>query len=112
MGQRADVLAAALGRDDRRRRAGRRARAAPRPVMTLAGPRQGPGALAPEFSLVVPCYNEARHLRDSVRDVVDVLEATGWTWEIVFVEDHSSDGTGAIVRELCAADRRCRAVFH
>jgi len=80
--------------------------------MMGAGPRQAPGALAPDFSLVVPCYNEARHLRASVRDVVDVLEATGWTWEIVFVEDASTDDTAAIVREICAAYPNCRAIFH
>jgi len=80
--------------------------------MTLAGLRQAPGAPAPDFSLVVPCYNEARHLRASVRDVVDVLEATGWTWEIVFVDDASTDDTAAIVRELCAVYPRCHAVFH
>jgi len=80
--------------------------------MMGAGPRQAPGALAPDFSLVVPCYNEARHLRASVRDVVDVLEATGWTWEIVFVEDASTDDTPAIVREICVAYPNCRAIFH
>ena len=42
---------------------------------------------APDLSLVVPCYNEARHLRASVRSVVEVLEQTGGTWDIVFVDD-------------------------
>ena len=67
---------------------------------------------APDLSLVVPCYNEARHLRASVRSVVEVLEQMGWTWDIVFVEDHSKDDTRALIRDICAADPRCRAVFH
>ena len=72
-------------------------------------PDRGP---APDLSLVVPCYNEARHLRASVRSVVEVLEQTGWTWDIVFVDDRSEDDTAALIRDICAADRRCRAVFH
>jgi glycosyltransferase involved in cell wall biosynthesis len=72
-------------------------------------PSSGP---APELSVVVPCYNEARHLRASVRAVVEVLEQTGRTWDIVFVDDGSEDETAALIRDICAADRRCRAVFH
>jgi len=67
---------------------------------------------APDLSLVVPCYNEARHLRASVRSVVEVLEQTGGTWDIVFVDDRSEDDTGALIRDICAADPRCRALFH
>jgi glycosyltransferase involved in cell wall biosynthesis len=71
-----------------------------------------PAAAAPDLSLVVPCYKEARHLRASVRSVVEVLEATRWSWEIVFVDDCSPDDTRALIGDICAADRRCRFVFH
>ena len=47
-----------------------------------------------------------------MRSVVEVLEQTGWTWDIVFVDDGSEDDTAALIRDICAADRRCRAVFH
>ena len=36
----------------------------------------------------------------------------GWTWEIVFVDDGSEDETRAIIRDICAADARCRSIFH
>jgi len=72
-------------------------------------PAAGP---APDLSLVVPCYNEAHHLRASVRAVVEVLEATPGSWDIVFVDDGSADETRALIREICAADRRCRFIFH
>jgi glycosyltransferase involved in cell wall biosynthesis len=65
-----------------------------------------------DLSLIVPCYNEARHLRANVRAVLEVLELTRWTWEVVFVDDGSSDDTRALIRELCAADARCRYLFH
>ena len=65
-----------------------------------------------DLSLVVPCYDEAGHLRQSVAEVIEVLERTPWNWEIVFVDDASRDDTQAVIRELCAGDRRLRAVFH
>jgi glycosyltransferase involved in cell wall biosynthesis len=65
-----------------------------------------------DLSLIVPCYNEARHLRASTQAVVETLGLTPWTWEIVFVDDGSTDETAAIIRELCAVTPRCRALFH
>jgi len=65
-----------------------------------------------DLSLVVPCYDEVGHLRQSVAEVVEVLEQTRWTWELVFVDDASRDDTRAVIRELCATDPRLRAVFH
>jgi glycosyltransferase involved in cell wall biosynthesis len=76
----------------------------------VTGDLQGQPTL--DLSLIVPCYNESQHLRASVRAVVEVLERSPWSWEIVFVDDGSADGTRAIVRELCAADPRCRFIFH
>lgn len=67
---------------------------------------------APDVSLIVPCFNEGPHLVSSVRAVVEVLETTPWSWEIVFVDDGSGDDTRAIIGQLCAADARCRSIFH
>jgi glycosyltransferase involved in cell wall biosynthesis len=65
-----------------------------------------------DLSLIVPCYNEGTHLAASVATVVEVLEATPWSWEIVFVDDGSQDDTRAIIRRLCAGEPRCRYLFH
>ena len=92
MGERADLLAAAVGRacPTATWRTSRAPCASSFHDHRGARPRSGP---APDLSLVVPCYNEARHLRASVRSVVEVLEQTGWTWDIVFVDDRSEDDT-------------------
>src|SRR6266700_495119 len=65
-----------------------------------------------DLSLIVPCYNEAGHLEASVRTVIEVLELTPWAWEIVFVDDGSTDDTRAIIARLAAGDPRCRFIFH
>ncbi len=50
------------------------------------------------FSLVVPCYNDAVRLRQSVERLCETMNATGLSWEFVFVEDHSRDETAAELR--------------
>ena len=65
-----------------------------------------------DLSLIVPCYNEAPHLEANVRTTIEILELTPWAFEIVFVDDGSRDDTRAIIQRICAADARCRYIFH
>ncbi|MBX3461692.1 MAG: glycosyltransferase [Planctomycetes bacterium] len=65
-----------------------------------------------DVSVVVACYREASHLRDSVAQLAATLAATGRAHELVFVEDASDDGTPAIVADLVAAAPHRRAVYH
>lgn len=53
----------------------------------------GDGALAQAVSVVIPAYNEAAHLAAEVRAVEAVMRETGWDFEIIVVDDGSSDGT-------------------
>src|SRR5690606_38954768 len=53
----------------------------------------GDGALANAVSVVIPAYNEAAHLAAEVRAVEAVMRETGWDFEIIVVDDGSSDGT-------------------
>jgi glycosyltransferase involved in cell wall biosynthesis len=68
--------------------------------------------MALDLSLIVPCYNEADHLRESVAAILEVLEATRYEYEIVFVDDGSQDGTRTLLPDLCARTPRCRYIFH
>jgi len=64
--------------------------------------------LAPELTVVVPCYNE----RPNVAPLVDKLDAAlfGIAWEVVFVDDNSPDGTTAEVRRIAQTDPRVRCM--
>ncbi len=53
----------------------------------------GERALAHEVSIVIPAFNEAAHVADQIRSVDAVMRASGWTYEILVVDDGSSDGT-------------------
>jgi len=66
----------------------------------------GTGA-APLVSVVMPAYNAAAYLGDAVESV---LAQTLRDFELIVVDDGSTDGTAAIARRFAATDRRVRVV--
>jgi len=66
---------------------------------------------APRISAVVPAYNEAESLRELNRELVAALDGMGLSWEILYVDDGSRDGTDKVIEELCAADPRVRGIL-
>lgn len=62
------------------------------------------------LSVVVPCMNEEEVLRETNRRLVSVLEGISLNFEIVYVDDGSTDSTPDLLRELQARDPRIRAV--
>jgi polyisoprenyl-phosphate glycosyltransferase len=69
-------------------------------------------ATVPDISVVMPCLNEQENVRSIAEAVAAELEQVGATFEIIFIDNGSSDGTEAILRQLCAEDRRIRAIFN
>ena len=68
--------------------------------------------MPPDLSLVIPCYNEGEHLRQSAAELLEVLDQLRLDVEVVFVDDCSRDDTREQIAEICAGDRRCRAILH
>ena len=66
----------------------------------------------PDLSLILPCYNEELLLSDSVQKITATLGRTNLSYEIIFVDDQSADGTAEIIREICRKNRRCRYLIH
>jgi 4-amino-4-deoxy-L-arabinose transferase-like glycosyltransferase len=60
------------------------------------------------LSVVVPAYNEAPNLEALLAEVHAALDPTGLAWELVVVDDGSSDGTPALLARLAAADSHLR----
>lgn len=63
---------------------------------------------APRFSIVLPVYNEAENLRPLWAELQDVLPALDGAVEVLFVDDGSTDGSDAVMREIQASDPRVR----
>ena len=64
----------------------------------------------PVYSIVAPVYNEAGNLRRFYDEVRTALETTGETWELLIVNDGSSDGSFELMLELSEADARVRVI--
>ena len=60
----------------------------------------------PDLSVVVPCFNEAANLSPLLARLIPVLDATGRSFELIFVDDGSRDGTLALARDIAAGDSR------
>ncbi len=63
------------------------------------------------FSIVAPIYNEIDNIPELHRRVSEVMDATGETWELVLVDDGSTDGSTDAIRELAGQDERIRPVI-
>ena len=64
----------------------------------------------PGITVVVPLYNEEESIGPLAAELREVLEGLGISWELLFVDDGSADGTFAAIRALHAQDPRVRAV--
>jgi dolichol-phosphate mannosyltransferase len=58
------------------------------------------------YSIVAPCWNEEGNLPELYTRIKEVMEQTGESWELVLVNDGSTDRTGELMQELHAKDPR------
>ncbi len=63
------------------------------------------------YSIVAPIYNEIDNLPDLYRRVKEIMDTSGETWELVLVDDGSTDGSTDKIRELAAQDKSVRPVI-
>lgn len=62
------------------------------------------------YSIIVPVFNEEESLASFCERIHAVMDPLGETFEIVFVDDGSSDGSEALIRKLSASDESIRLV--
>jgi len=62
----------------------------------------------PLLTVVVPAYNEEPRIADSIGRLVEYLSSQPYDWDILVVNDGSSDGTVAAVRQAAAKDPRVK----
>ena len=63
-----------------------------------------------ELSVVIPIYNEQENIERLYRDLKQVLERLGKSYEIVAVDDGSTDGSFEVLRELHRGDDLLKVV--
>jgi glycosyltransferase involved in cell wall biosynthesis len=63
------------------------------------------------FSIVAPIFNELENIPELYRRVRDVMSSTRATWELVLVDDGSTDGSTEAIRTLAQQDKHVRPVI-
>lgn len=57
-----------------------------------------------DISIIIPSFNERESLPELTSWIDRVMQANGWTYEIIIVDDGSTDGTWNVVRQLSEAN--------
>lgn len=66
-----------------------------------------------KVSIMIPCYNEEENIEaitSAVRDQMEQLPQ--YDWEIVCIDNCSKDNTRTLLREICAKDKRIKAILN
>jgi len=64
------------------------------------------------ISVFFPCYNEQGNITSVVEQTLDVLDKLNTDFEVIIVDDGSSDDTGKIADELAGGNDRVKVVHH
>lgn len=67
-----------------------------------------------KISIMVPCYNEQENVRplcEAVRNIIKT-ELPSYAYEILFIDNRSTDHTRSILRKLCDEDANIKAIFN
>ena len=57
---------------------------------------------SPDLAIIVPAFNEALRIESTLEELCDYLRTQPWTWEIVVVDDGSTDATAQVAAEAGA----------
>lgn len=67
-----------------------------------------------KVSVLIPCYNEEENvvpMSEAIRNVFE-NELPQYDWELVFIDNDSSDNTRPLLTEICRRDKRIKAIFN
>ena len=66
------------------------------------------------ISILIPCYNEQENVVQISKAIEEVLqkELPQYDYEIIFIDNCSTDNTRPLLRELCKGNKRIKAIFN
>ncbi|MEY2408691.1 MAG: dolichol-phosphate mannosyltransferase, partial [Verrucomicrobiota bacterium] len=68
--------------------------------------------MAAEISVIVPVYNESENVLPMLKEVAAAMQPVATPWELVFVDDASTDDTWKRIAQAREADARVRGLRH
>ena len=67
--------------------------------------------IKPTFSIIAPIFNEIDNIPELYKRINEVMDSTNDPWELVMVDDGSTDGSTDAIRQLGIDDQRLRPVI-
>lgn len=67
--------------------------------------------MKPKYSIIAPVFNESESLPELQKRITEVMTQTGEEWELVLVDDGSTDGSTGTIRAMAKADSHIRPVI-
>jgi len=64
----------------------------------------------PQYSIVIPAYNESARIPATLQSVLSYVRAQGWSTEVIVVNDGSRDATADLVREFARGAPEVRLI--
>ncbi len=65
-----------------------------------------------DVSIILPCYNDATHLKENTLRIIRILERTPYSFEIILIDDCSSDNSLAVIKETANSYNNLTFVSH
>lgn len=67
-----------------------------------------------KISVMVPCYNEVENVELMSKTIINVMEEAlpNYDYEILFIDNSSTDGTRDVIEKICAENKKIRAIFN
>ena len=67
-----------------------------------------------KVSILIPCYNEEDNVIPMSQAIVDLFtnELPQYDYELLFIDNDSSDNTRPLLRQICAANPKIKAIFN
>lgn len=66
---------------------------------------------SPIYSIIAPIFNESGNIPELYRRLKDVMESTGETWEMILIDDGSTDKSAELIRQYAENDERVKPVL-